>query len=51
MFLKDYADFVPMNEVYITYFGEVKPVSVVPNECSLDLADIFWLRLAPALRC
>ena len=28
VYLKNYADFVPMNEVYITHFGDVKPVGV-----------------------
>lgn len=28
VYLKSYADFAPMNEVYITHFGAVKPVSV-----------------------
>jgi len=27
VYLKSYSDFVEMNEVYITHFGEVKPVS------------------------
>lgn len=27
VYLKDYKDFIPMNEVYITHFGDVRPVS------------------------
>jgi enamine deaminase RidA (YjgF/YER057c/UK114 family) len=29
VYLKSYSDFEAMNEVYITHFGDVKPVSTV----------------------
>jgi 2-iminobutanoate/2-iminopropanoate deaminase len=31
VYLKSYDDFVPMNEVYISHFGEVKPVGSFPS--------------------
>ena len=39
VYLKNYADFVPMNEVYITHFGDVKPVSVLPKPNFLTAAE------------
>jgi 2-iminobutanoate/2-iminopropanoate deaminase len=31
VYLKDFKDFAPMNEEYITHFGDVKPVSAPPT--------------------
>src|SRR5271156_6473705 len=49
VYLKNYADFVPMNEVYITHFGAVKPVSLRHRSERLTLAKHLYRR-ALALR-
>lgn len=33
VYLKSWADFAPMNEEYITHFGDVKPVSMKRELC------------------
>lgn len=49
VYLKSYTDFVPMNEVYITHFGEVKPVS---GSCHFLLEGGFLTtRTGKNLRC
>jgi enamine deaminase RidA (YjgF/YER057c/UK114 family) len=50
VYLKNYADFVPMNEVYITHFGYVKPVSVLPTVNCLTAAKKLSV-IGTHLRC
>jgi len=40
VFLKDYADFVPMNEVYITHFGDIKPARTCVGVLELPFGAI-----------
>lgn len=47
VYLKSYGDFSAMNEVYITHFGEVKPVSMLRWGC-VSGSDLN--RREPALR-
>lgn len=50
VYLKDYKDFVPMNEVYITHFGSVKPVSNLQTERRLTSAKVRFM-IGTHLRC
>jgi hypothetical protein len=53
VYLKSYADFEAMNEVYITHFGDVKPVSAIFScgACERARSDEFYHRRGRALRC